>query len=209
MARLLCALLLLTTASICPAASEAKTYADCILENMKGINSDVAAQAIKDACAARYNTTVIPDTENETAEISQTELKTSDKLKYCQNLSTGRLSTTELRCGKSSKDVSKLEYLRLQSLQAVQNQRQQGSTSRQVRQPRSQQTYSQPQREPSFGKKLEQLGNIMGGYPTAATAAERREIDRQKADDCEQALRMNTYRKINGQSQKALPIGCY
>jgi len=51
MAKLLCAPLLLTTASICPAASEAKTYADCILENMKGINSDVAAQAIKDACA--------------------------------------------------------------------------------------------------------------------------------------------------------------
>ena len=49
---------LLFSSSISSLVWGAETYDDCILKNMKGIGSDVAAKAIKDACKVKHINTI-------------------------------------------------------------------------------------------------------------------------------------------------------
>jgi len=90
---------------------------------MAGVTSDLAAEAIKDACATKYCTSEIPEAENEAAEISQTDLNTSEEISYSHNVITDESYATELACVSNSKEVSKQEYLRLQPLLVVQKNR--------------------------------------------------------------------------------------
>ena len=53
MKKILILLVLLFSTSFSSLAWGAENYDDCILENMKGAGSDVAAKAIKDACKAK------------------------------------------------------------------------------------------------------------------------------------------------------------
>lgn len=258
MTRILCTLFLCITASICSAAIEAETYADCILENMKGVTSDVAAQAIKEACGEKHK----EDSPRNVSAVGG-EVSTSASVQkqrglskiYCFNEENVRdVWETTISCGGSGKQITLEEYQvfksfafyntparppipsvakesansSAQKLKYCKNSRDtsrvytstslggcsQGGdieitfreySSIRDSQPRTRRTSSS---KPSVGEFLQSLGKILGGYPADATDSEIREIDRQKADGCEQALRMNTYRKINGQGQQALPIGC-
>ena len=57
MKKILILLVLLFSTSVSSLASD-ENYEDCILENMKGTGSDVAAIAIKDACKAKHINTI-------------------------------------------------------------------------------------------------------------------------------------------------------
>ena len=245
------------------AADEAVGYADCILENMKGVTSDVAAQAIKEACEEKHKEDSPRTVSASVPKLHGPEWKFC--LKYPDNPVVWQ---TTLSCGASGKEITPEEYAGLESVrydEAASSNRQ--TAARVVRDSTgkvilnkdnnsvkqglvhcmdsidrnrvyrvtaargcqgggrqiSSSEYSRISNsknsstntggtssgKPSVGEVLEAFGNVLGGYPADATAEERRDIDRQKADDCEQALRMNAYRKINGQSQRALPIECY
>ena len=56
-----------------PTFSKDHTYADCILENLKNVSSDVAAEAIIKACEEKYNKNEVSD--NQTIEKETKSLK--------------------------------------------------------------------------------------------------------------------------------------
>ena len=58
MKKILILLVLLFSTSFSSLAWSSENYDDCILENMKGTGSDVAAKAIKDVCKARHVNTI-------------------------------------------------------------------------------------------------------------------------------------------------------
>ena len=58
MEKILIPLVFLFSISISSLAWSAENYEDCILENMKGTGSDVAAKSIKDACKVRHINTI-------------------------------------------------------------------------------------------------------------------------------------------------------
>ena len=58
MKKILILLVMLFSTSVSSLAWGEENYEDCILENMKGTGSDVAAKAIKDACKAKHINTI-------------------------------------------------------------------------------------------------------------------------------------------------------
>ena len=58
MKKILILLVLLFSTSVSSLVLGEENYEDCILKNMKGIGSDVAAKAIKDACKAKHINTI-------------------------------------------------------------------------------------------------------------------------------------------------------
>ena len=58
MKKILIPLVLLFSTSVSSLVWSAENYEDCILENMKGTGSDVAAKSIKDACKVRHINTI-------------------------------------------------------------------------------------------------------------------------------------------------------
>ena len=60
-------------------AQDAQTYEDCILENMKGVSSDVAATAIREACESKFTVLEVADIESTASEVPQKENEVLDE----------------------------------------------------------------------------------------------------------------------------------
>jgi len=60
-------------------AQDAQTYEDCILENMRGISSDVAATAIREACESKFTVLEVADIESTASEVPQKENEVLDE----------------------------------------------------------------------------------------------------------------------------------
>jgi len=60
-------------------AQETQNYEDCILENMKGVSSDVAAEAIKEACESKFAAQDIPEIHTQAIEASLNETEVFQK----------------------------------------------------------------------------------------------------------------------------------